>query len=117
MRWTDSQFGAIAGLVALVAVALVVIAWARRETRRPRVGHEDWEETLAAYKNLRIKGVLNDDEYRKIRALLESGGDSSADRSGGPAGVGFRPDHENRPNENHPNENRPNDDEPIRGAG
>jgi hypothetical protein len=90
MRWTDSQFGAIAGLVALVAVALVVIARARGEFKRQRTGREDWEETLAAYKNLRIKGVLDDDEYRKIRALLESGGDSSSDRSGGSAGIGGR---------------------------
>lgn len=85
MRWTDSQLGAIGGLVALVAVALVVIAWLRREARRPVAGREDWEETLVAYKNLRIKGVLDEDEYRKIRAVLDPASAPSTVRGNGPA--------------------------------
>ena len=31
----------------------------------------DWESALAEYKNLRDKGVLSDEEYRKIRSLVE----------------------------------------------
>ena len=34
-------------------------------------GHGDWESALAKYKNLRDKGVLSDEEYRKITALVE----------------------------------------------
>ncbi|MFM8578880.1 MAG: hypothetical protein ACKOCN_08785 [Planctomycetaceae bacterium] len=75
MQWLDSQFGmvvvAIAGLVALVSITLVVIAWIRREMRRPGEGRADWEETLATYKNLQRKGVLDEDEYRKIRTILD----------------------------------------------
>jgi hypothetical protein len=35
------------------------------------VGHGDWENTLAAYKNLRDEGVLSEEEFRKIRTLVE----------------------------------------------
>jgi hypothetical protein len=96
MRWTDSQLGAIGGLVALVAVALVVIARFRRESRRPGAGREDWEETLAVYKNLRIKGVLEEDEYRKIRSVLDPTGATATLREEGstndPAGDAARED-------------------------
>ncbi|MFM8952675.1 MAG: hypothetical protein ACKOOF_06395 [Planctomycetaceae bacterium] len=31
----------------------------------------DWARTLAEYKNLRDEGVLSEEEYRKIRTLVE----------------------------------------------
>jgi hypothetical protein len=31
----------------------------------------DWAKTLAEYKNLRDQGELGEDEYRKIRTLVE----------------------------------------------
>jgi hypothetical protein len=34
-------------------------------------GHGDWETMLAAYKNLRDEGVLSEEEFRKIRTLVE----------------------------------------------
>ena len=35
------------------------------------IGREDWEETLVGYKNLRDEGVLSEDEFRKLRTLVE----------------------------------------------
>jgi len=35
------------------------------------LGHGDWETTLATYKNLRDEGVLSEEEFRKIRTLVE----------------------------------------------
>lgn len=34
-------------------------------------GHGDWENTIATYKNLRDEGVLSEEEFRKIRTLVE----------------------------------------------
>lgn len=33
--------------------------------------HGDWENSLVGYKNLRDKGVLSEEEYRKISTLVE----------------------------------------------
>lgn len=37
---------------------------------RPSSDRGDWESSLATYKNLRDKGVLSEEEYRKIRTLV-----------------------------------------------
>ena len=62
-------------LIALVAGGIAAIV-ATRE--KPRGGSADrgdcdetWEQTLAEYKNLRDRGVLDDDEYRRIRTLVD----------------------------------------------
>ena len=34
-------------------------------------GRGDWEETLVGYKNLRDEGVLSEEEFRKLRTLVE----------------------------------------------
>ncbi len=34
-------------------------------------GGESWEKMLAGYKNLRDEGVLSEEEFRKIRTLVE----------------------------------------------
>jgi hypothetical protein len=51
------------GVGAIVAVR----AWWRKE----REGRGDWEGALAGYRALRDRGVLSDEEYRKITTLVE----------------------------------------------
>ena len=46
-------------------------AWVRSTQEEPTAGRGDWENALAGYKNLREQGVLSEDEYRKIRTLVE----------------------------------------------
>jgi hypothetical protein len=55
-------------LVGLGVVAIVMIRnrWLDRDD-----GHGGWEKTLVDYRNLRDAGVLSDEEYRKIRTLVE----------------------------------------------
>ncbi len=36
-----------------------------------RIGEAGWETTIAGYKNLRDEGVLSEEEFRKIRTLVE----------------------------------------------
>ncbi len=36
-----------------------------------RIGESGWETTIANYKNLRDEGVLSEEEFRKIRTLVE----------------------------------------------
>lgn len=64
---------ALAVLVALgIAILRVVGGWGRRdEGDGGGVGRGDWENALAGYKNLRDQGVLSEEEYRKIRTLVE----------------------------------------------
>jgi len=58
------------GLALLVGVGIVVIVMIRsRLVSEDERG--DWEKTLVDYKNLRDEGVLSDEEYRKIRTLVE----------------------------------------------
>lgn len=58
-------------LAALVAAGVVVIVTIRSRYRGSGAEGGDWESALAGYKNLRDKGVLSDEEYRKIRTLVE----------------------------------------------
>lgn len=89
--------GALLAGVALFLVLLQALqAWVKRsQVDEPQSGRGDWEKALADYKNLRDQGVLSDEEYRKIRTLVEprSGTDVSrhperrpaAGDDGGPA--------------------------------
>ena len=78
--------GVLLGL--LVAGGIVAIVAVRSWWLHSSAGHGDWETALVGYKNLRDKGVLSEEEYRKISTLVEPHVrfDSSApDRiSGGP---------------------------------
>ncbi|MFM8378756.1 MAG: hypothetical protein ACKOB1_05450 [Planctomycetia bacterium] len=58
-------------LAAFVAAGVVVIVMIRSRFRKADANHASWETTLAEYKNLRDKGVLSAEEYRKIRTLVE----------------------------------------------
>jgi hypothetical protein len=60
-----------AALLALVVGAgVVAIVTIRSRWRAPAADHVDWESALAGYKKLRDKGVLSDEEYRKIKTLV-----------------------------------------------
>jgi len=48
--------------------AIVII---RRRWLVPGDGRGDWEKSLVDYRNLRDEGVLSEEEYRKIRTLVE----------------------------------------------
>ena len=60
-------------LLAVVACGIVVIVLIREKLRGTGAGRGDcdetWEQTLTEYKKLRDRGVLEDDEYRRIRTL------------------------------------------------
>lgn len=62
-------------LVALVAGGIALIVAIRETIRGSGAGRGDcdgtWEEDLAQYKNLRDRGVLNEDEYRRIKTLVD----------------------------------------------
>ena len=74
----------------LVAVGIVAIVAVRSRWLGSDAGHGDWESALVGYKNLRDKGVLSEDEYRKISTLVEplmkvrgdAGGQVPAPRAG-----------------------------------
>jgi len=67
-------------LAAFVAAGIVVIVTIRSRYHKADVDRDSWETTLAEYKNLRDKGVLSAEEYRKIRTLVEP----RIDSGGGP---------------------------------
>lgn len=94
MPFSQTPLAAILLLAAVLGVGILVIVSVRRwlgppafreptpEAGRPsdRSGSDgpselpdrgDWESTLAAYKNLRDQGVLSEEEFRKIRTLVE----------------------------------------------
>jgi hypothetical protein len=58
------------GLALLVGVGAVAIVMIRSRLVSAD-DRGDWEKTLVDYKNLRDEGVLSDEEYRKIRTLVE----------------------------------------------
>jgi len=55
----------------LVAVGIAAIVLVRGWWLEPGADHGDWESSLVGYKNLRDKGVLSEEEYRKISTLVE----------------------------------------------
>ncbi|MEN9664815.1 MAG: hypothetical protein RLZZ326_1178 [Planctomycetota bacterium] len=62
----------VGGLLALIVALGALQTWVRRSQQdQPESGRGDWENTLAGYKNLRDQGVLSEEEYRKIRTLVE----------------------------------------------
>lgn len=77
----------IAMLLGVVLVGVLVVAWLRRRLlpTGPRAGFRagngrmkmgesgrgDWENMLADCKNLRDEGVLSEEEFRKVRTLVE----------------------------------------------
>ena len=60
-------------LLAVVACGIVVIVLIREKLRETDSGRGDcdetWEQTLTEYKKLWDRGVLEEDEYRRIRTL------------------------------------------------
>ncbi len=62
----------IGGLLALIVALRALQTWVRQAQQdQPQSGRGDWENALAGYKNLRDQGVLSEEEYRKIRTLVE----------------------------------------------
>ena len=55
----------------LVAAGVVAIVRIRSWWQAGSDDHDDWESTLAEYKGLRDRGLLSDEEFRKIRTLVE----------------------------------------------
>lgn len=55
----------------LVAGGIAAIVAVRSWWIEPKTDHGDWESSLVGYKNLRDKGVLSEEEYRKISVLVE----------------------------------------------
>ncbi|MCX7406324.1 MAG: hypothetical protein NT089_11440 [Planctomycetia bacterium] len=57
----------------LIGIGIVAIVIIRSWSRRSSADRGDWESVLSDYKNLRDrdKGVLSEEEYRKIRTLVE----------------------------------------------
>ena len=58
-------------LALLVAGGIAAIVAIRSRWLRPGDDHGDWETALVGYKNLRDKGVLSEEEYRKISTLVD----------------------------------------------
>ena len=62
-------------LVALVAGGIALIVATRETVHKSGAGHggcdEMREHDLAQYKNLRDRGVLDEDEYRRIIRLID----------------------------------------------
>ena len=54
-----------------VALGIAAIVAVRSWWLEPETDHGDWESSLVGYKNLRDKGVLSEEEYRKISTLVE----------------------------------------------
>jgi len=55
----------------ILAVAVTVIVVVRSRLRRVDDDRGDWEKTLVEWRNLRDEGVLSEEEYRKVRTLVE----------------------------------------------
>lgn len=72
-------------LLLLVAAGIAMIVKIRAATRDSSGSEDRWETTLSEYRNLRNKGVLSDEEYRKIRTLVEPGGRGSVPPKGNAA--------------------------------
>jgi hypothetical protein len=78
MQFSWSLLGGFAVLAVAVGAGIVAIAAARRRWLASRgtaaadgVDHGDWEKTLVDCKNLRDEGVLSEEEFRRIRTLVE----------------------------------------------
>jgi len=62
-------------LLAVVVSGIVVIVLIREKLQGTGTGRGDcdetWEQKLAEYKKLLDRGVLEEDEYRRIRTLID----------------------------------------------
>ncbi len=56
-----------------IGAIMTIRTWAKDDSQSlpPGAGRGDWESLLTKYKNLRDKGVLSEEEYRKISTLVE----------------------------------------------
>ena len=54
-----------------IGAIVMIRRWMRGADGLDGSGRGDWESALAGYKNLRDKGVLSEEEYRKIRTAVE----------------------------------------------
>jgi len=61
----------LVALVLLVAAGVGAVVAIRSWWLKTGDDRGDWVKTLADYKNLRDEGVLSEEEYRKIRTLVE----------------------------------------------
>ncbi len=78
MQGSWSLLAGFAALAVLVGGGIVAVWAARRHwlgtggtSATGGADHGDWEKTLVDYKNLRDEGVLSEEEFRKIRTLVE----------------------------------------------
>ncbi|RLS31916.1 MAG: hypothetical protein DWH80_06125 [Planctomycetota bacterium] len=58
-------------LIAFVSGGIGAIVMIRSRWHKASDDRAEWERRLVEYRNLRDKGVLNEEEYRKIRALFD----------------------------------------------
>ena len=59
-------------LLAVAVMGGVVVVWRLRTwLRHADDDRGDWEKTLVDWRNLRDEGVLSEEEYRKVRTLVE----------------------------------------------
>ena len=58
-------------LVLCVGAGIVAIVTIRARYLTQGDDRGDWEKSLVDYRNLRDQGVLSEEEYRKIRTLVE----------------------------------------------
>jgi hypothetical protein len=58
-------------LILVLGAGIVAIVTIRARWLGSGDDRGDWEKTLVNCKNLRDEGVLSDEEYRKIRTLVE----------------------------------------------
>lgn len=58
-------------LAVVLGAGVYAVSRLRAWLRRPGDDHGDWEKTLVDWRNLRDEGVLTEEEYRKVRTLVE----------------------------------------------
>ena len=89
----------LAILTLLVAAGVGAVVGIRRWWLKSGDDRGDWAKTLSDYKNLRDEGVLSEEEYRKIRTLVEPRLRGGAPAIGGrhrPSTDAVGPDHERK---------------------
>ena len=58
-------------LAVAIGVGLIAVQRVRRWLRRDGDDRGVWERALVEWRNLRDEGVLTEEEYRKVRTLVE----------------------------------------------
>ena len=76
-------------LIALVAGGITLIVATRETVRESGVDRGDCdgtrEQQLAEYKNLRDRGVLSEDEYRRIKTFVDTSAGTAMTKSSEPS--------------------------------